>query len=204
METITGRQKQIRSKAEISFANAFHDYPMFTWCVPEEEGRWAKVRTFFEMMVSHGIHYGQLVATSTECEGAIHFTPPGAAEPNTWRWLRCGGLKVLLSWGKESMSRLDRVTRVVNAMRRAITAGQFFYIWQLGVDPAAQGKGHGKALIGRVLRASAAVGVPCYLETFKPRNVKIYEYLGFRVVESRPVDETPLVVYGMLNERPQA
>jgi ribosomal protein S18 acetylase RimI-like enzyme len=177
---------------------------MFTWCLPEEGGRWEKVRTFFEMMMIYGIHYGRVVATSAECEGVVHYMLPGTPEPSTWRWLRCGGLKVLRSWGMEALSRLDAISRVVGPLRRASTHGPSSYILQLGVDPAAQGNGHGKALIGGVLQATAAAGAPCYLETFKPRNVKIYEHLGFRLVESRPVNGTPLTVYGMLHERPDA
>jgi hypothetical protein len=68
MEAITGRARAIRSNAARTFANAFHDYPLFAWCLPAEEGRWAKVRVFYAMMVNHGILLGQVVVMSTECE----------------------------------------------------------------------------------------------------------------------------------------
>jgi ribosomal protein S18 acetylase RimI-like enzyme len=57
-----------------------------------------------------------------------------------------------------------------------------FYLFVLGVEPHAQGRGLGKALL-RALNARADErGLPCYLETDKPTSVQLYESAGYVVV----------------------
>ncbi len=59
-------------------------------------------------------------------------------------------------------------------------------LWQLdsiAVEPEAQGRGIGKALIAVGLTAAKADGTCAFLSTGTPRNVAIYERSGFRVVD---------------------
>ena len=51
----------------------------------------------------------------------------------------------------------------------------------VGVQPDQQGRGIGGALVRMGLEWSGRDGVPAFLETSKPRNVPLYEHLGFRV-----------------------
>jgi GNAT superfamily N-acetyltransferase len=51
----------------------------------------------------------------------------------------------------------------------------------LAVEPDQQGRGIGGALVRIGLEWSERDGVPAFLETSKPRNVPLYEHLGFRV-----------------------
>jgi GNAT superfamily N-acetyltransferase len=52
----------------------------------------------------------------------------------------------------------------------------------LGVAPAQQGRGLGRALLQPMLARADAEQVRCYLETFTERNVQFYTKLGFRVL----------------------
>jgi ribosomal protein S18 acetylase RimI-like enzyme len=65
------------------------------------------------------------------------------------------------------------------------------YLYVLGVDPPMQGRGLGKALLARLSARADADGVPCYLETDKERNVRLYESAGYRVVTDEPVTTKP-------------
>ena len=51
-------------------------------------------------------------------------------------------------------------------------------IW---VEPSRQGNGLGSALIGAMLERADRDGSPCYLETFQPRNVPLYQRHGFKI-----------------------
>jgi ribosomal protein S18 acetylase RimI-like enzyme len=51
----------------------------------------------------------------------------------------------------------------------------------LGVDPPRQGQGVGSALMAPVLARADAAAQPCYLETNKEINVKLYTKHGFEV-----------------------
>lgn len=59
-------------------------------------------------------------------------------------------------------------------------------LWQLdsiAVEPAAQGRGFGAALIAVGVARARADGMGAFLSTGTPRNLSIYERCGFRVVD---------------------
>jgi ribosomal protein S18 acetylase RimI-like enzyme len=58
---------------------------------------------------------------------------------------------------------------------------QHWYLQFLGVDPPCQGQGIGSALMRPMLARADAEGVACYLETFNPRTVPLYQRHGFEV-----------------------
>ena len=192
--------KQLQETATCTFANAFHEYPMFTWCLPDAERRWERVHVFFQMMISHGVKYGQLELTSPGCEGVVHYLPPETPLPGTWRYMRCGGLKLLHSWGQAAMKRLETITTIVDEAREHCMQLPHFYIMQIGIEPAHQGKGHGKALFNKIFAMSEEKNCPCYLETFKTVNVEIYKHLEFQLADQRPVPGSPLTLYAMIRD----
>ena len=64
-----------------------------------------------------------------------------------------------------------------------IPAEPHWMLDMVGVDPARQGQGIGRALIGHGLGLAERDGVPAFLETGNPRNVPYYERFGFRVID---------------------
>src|SRR5262249_61319220 len=56
-----------------------------------------------------------------------------------------------------------------------------YYLFLLGVDPAAQGRGIGRALVAPILERCDRDGVAAYLETSAERNLALYRSLGFDV-----------------------
>ena len=65
------------------------------------------------------------------------------------------------------------------------TAEPAWFLDILGVDPARQGEGIGRALIEAGLAAVRADAMPAVLETANPRNVAYYERFGFELAEER-------------------
>ncbi len=68
-----------------------------------------------------------------------------------------------------------------------------WYLPFIGVDPAAQGRGLGSALMEAALRMVDADGQPAYLECTNPRNVPFYERFGFRALEAIKVGSSPVL-----------
>jgi GNAT superfamily N-acetyltransferase len=64
----------------------------------------------------------------------------------------------------------------------------------IGVPPASQGRGIGAALLRYALEECDRQQVPAYLEATSPRNVVLYERLGFRALGSIQVADSPPVV----------
>ncbi len=70
-----------------------------------------------------------------------------------------------------------------------------WYVMVLGVAPAFQGQGYGRALLQPMLDRAELEGVPCYLETTQPKNVSFYRRLGFDVLVEDVEPESGLRVW---------
>lgn len=64
-----------------------------------------------------------------------------------------------------------------------------WYITAVGVDPASQGKGHGKTLMSRMGTLADEVGMDIYLECAGARNKYFYEKMGFQEVGMELLDD---------------
>ena len=74
--------------------------------------------------------------------------------------------------------------------------------WYLGVvatDPQHAGRGFGRAVMRAGLDRAAADGLPAYLETTNPGNVKLYESVGWTVDSQF---ERPLPIWVMRQDPP--
>jgi ribosomal protein S18 acetylase RimI-like enzyme len=56
-----------------------------------------------------------------------------------------------------------------------------WYLFILGTEPAAQGRGLGSALLAQVLARVDADGMPAYLESSSERNIAWYGRHGFEI-----------------------
>lgn len=64
-----------------------------------------------------------------------------------------------------------------------------WYITQVGVDPASQGKGHGKQLMSQMGELADEVGMDLYLECAGVKNKGFYEKMGFQKVGLEYLDD---------------
>jgi ribosomal protein S18 acetylase RimI-like enzyme len=69
-----------------------------------------------------------------------------------------------------------------------------WYLPVIGIDPRAQGRKLGEALMQPALARCDRDGLPAYLESSNPRNIPFYERLGFRVLTKLQVGESPELV----------
>jgi len=75
-----------------------------------------------------------------------------------------------------------RFLKLTAYMRKRHEPRPHFYLFAIAVDPSRQGRGIGKALLRELHARADAAAAPCYLETEKAINVKLYESQGYRVV----------------------
>ncbi len=108
--------------------------------------------------------------------GVAGWVPPDPPGSHRWRAARETALMVPTF----ARIRHRRVARAVLAeCERRHPAAPHRYLAILGVDPAAQGRGVGAALLRHGLGWSDAEGVSTYLETQKADNVAWYARFGF-------------------------
>jgi ribosomal protein S18 acetylase RimI-like enzyme len=76
-------------------------------------------------------------------------------------------------------------------MAAAVPAEPHWHLAFIGVDPSAQGRGIGAALLHHVLPLVDAQGSQAYLESTNPRNITLYERFGFAVQEEIRIGSAP-------------
>ena len=84
--------------------------------------------------------------------------------------------------GAAAAERFASVLSTLDPFHEGDVPRDHWYVSVLGVDPAAQGRGVGRALLEPVMKDARGSGLPCYLETANPSNVGFYQGSGFRVL----------------------
>lgn len=157
------------------------DDPAWSVGSPRHRGhRRVANRTSFRALLALSRRYGATVRAAG-ADGALEgvavsfdpgrWPPPDGAGALDIAWLFIAG-----------PAPARRAYRDEARMRRAHVAHPHLYLWVLGVDPPAQGRGVGRALIEDAIARSQTQDVPTYLETATEQNVSIYRRFGFQPV----------------------
>lgn len=89
--------------------------------------------------------------------------------------------EVVAVWGSEADTRYRVFLADMGGALGSLQPEPHWRLAWLGVEPGRQGQGLGGALVRQMTARADAEGVACWLFTFTPRNVPIYEHLGFGV-----------------------
>lgn len=139
----------------------------------------ADARPFGECLVARG---GQRII------GAAAWMPPGAMPRTTGREIALQGrIAPVLATGRNRRLAL----RLLDAVDRHHPSDPHWYLFLLGTDPIAQGRGVGGLLMEPVLRRADEEGVFCYLETQKEQNLAYYRRYGFETASELRLDGGP-------------
>ncbi|UKY54653.1 GNAT family N-acetyltransferase [Streptomyces inhibens] len=157
-----------------TLARAFDDDPMMRWFFPDDTTREAGLGRYFTTIFARQyVHHG--VCEHTEAAAAF-WVPPGAQDKAVPDAETIQELAEILG---------DRAPLFQQAAAAAAGHGPqepHWYLAVVGADPAAQGQGHGAALLRSGLAKADAAGLPAYLESSKPSNLPFYEHFGFTVL----------------------
>jgi ribosomal protein S18 acetylase RimI-like enzyme len=194
VEYLQGKQF---SPAAAVLCEAFRDYPLMRYAVPDDGRRVRAVRSLYSSVLRYSLRYGETYTTGA-LEGAACWLPPDNPFPTFWRMVRIGMLGVPYHFGWGGFRRLEAVDKIAEARHREHAPGQHWYLWVIGVAPAHQGKGVAGRLMRPVFEKADRDELRCYLETHKQANVAIYQRYGFRVASETPVPGSPLTLYAML------
>lgn len=109
--------------------------------------------------------------------GVILVLAPGVYPPSLRaRWTALRGALGAGLHGLRNYLRIDEHMQVLHP------GEPHHYLFIIGVDPAQQGRGHGRTLLEALAARADASGLPCYLETDRETSVRLYESVGYRVV----------------------
>lgn len=164
-------------------ARAFESDPMLKYLtVRSKEPLFAR-NAYFRFC----FHSTQIRLLTDDCRAAALWTLPGAKV----------SLAKQLTLVPTIIRKVDfvsvpRCVRAMVAMDQAHPKEPHYYLMAVGVDPESQGKGLGSQIINKTLVDCDRIGVPSYLDTSNPRNIPLYERLGFKVIaETRIAKDAP-------------
>jgi ribosomal protein S18 acetylase RimI-like enzyme len=159
-----------------TLALAFQNDPVFRWMVPNDDFRRRRLPMLFDVFFDIELGRG-LILASADVEAVSFWRSAGKAVTPFGDFL-------LRAWPMITnfAPSLLRMLAVSGAIEAHLPKDRpFWYAHFVGVSPDAQRMGWGAALVRAGLDRARADGLPVYLETARPENVRFYQALGFRV-----------------------
>jgi ribosomal protein S18 acetylase RimI-like enzyme len=168
-----------------TLASAFHDDPVFGWCIPDATRRAAVLPRFFELCAAALLPYeeSQLVGPGA----AVALWVPVGRPPVPEEQAAAFEAAVADLVG-EDMERFGAIMAMLDE-HHPIEPNRF--LWFLGVETAVQGRGLGSTLLASMLERCDREGLAAYLDATSEHNRRLYERHGFVVMAKRSVDCSP-------------
>ena len=175
-----------------TLADGFSQYKLFRYVC---NGRYNHSKMSRFWAVSIALYFGNAVcvADSKEANSVLIYLPPGCKEPNSISYLTAGILKM----GLRRLFRMLRSKDEVQNVAKRYKADDDGYLFAFATRLDKQGQHYGKQLMTAFLRYLDSKGEGCYLETFKPGNVGLYEHFSFQLKEQVPVKSGNLTLFAM-------
>jgi ribosomal protein S18 acetylase RimI-like enzyme len=169
-------------QASSALAEALIEDP-FYWAMTEDFGTDLTARKralcrYFHYSLAEAERIGRCVIAPDPALGASAWLLPrspevDAAESST----KSAYLASVL--GPRGVENYHRIVGYMAPLAARVVPPGAWYLSIIGIAPSAQGRGLGATLLAGTLAAASHARVPCYLETFAPRNLRFYERLGF-------------------------
>lgn len=192
-------QKKDILKAGMVLADAFQHDPF--WRKVLEDANIKQKEAFFEGSIRYGRKYGKVYATSERLEGIVVWVPSESADMTIWRAIRSGSFWSGRRMGMRRLLRMKPIFEPLEADRRTNMKGMvYIYVIIVGVASELQGQGLGGRLLGAVIEESEQMGIPIYLETTTETNVRMYERLGFKLLNKITLPVVHLPQWEMVRE----
>jgi len=179
-------------------AEAFIDYPLYVYTLPNAATRLRSLQTIFEVEITYAHKYGRIYATSPNLEGVMYCLPKEERRISNWKMVKSGAMKVPLKIGRDFVKRQAPITKVHEKLRAKHANFPHTYLWNIGVKPEYQHNKCSSKLIQYLLSDLSERNESCYLETAVEINVSIYQHFGFEIMETVGFPDLNYTVWAML------
>jgi len=173
-----------------ALASAFQDDPVITWVLPDEQRRRAVLPAFMEFRLRKlALPHGEVWMTRDGAAAAAWIPPPGR-----WRMSLTQRLHLLFPMTRFLRLRTPTVLRGLGRMEACHPQEPpHWYLFIIGSEQAAQGRGLGSVLLSHMLSRIDGVGLPAYLESSNERNLDWYARHGFRIMGEFAIPRGPTI-----------
>ena len=182
--------------ASAVLASAFMDDPAWRWIIPDD----ARRRRLLPWLFRSGFEItdADVWTTQGDVVGVARWLPPGRAA------MRVGpALRVFLATPIRlgaATGRFFAYGRAVENLRAQVAPWPHWYLAGIGVDPSAQRRGIGTALLQPGIDGARRDGVRAVLLTNSERNLTFYERAGFRIVAQGDTPEDGPHAWAMVRD----
>ena len=184
-------------EAAAVMGRALVDDPRFVHVRPDPQQRASGVPLMMASLLRIGLAQGDVWATPPPIAGVAFGLPPAHPMIPDEDRDAAGWREVGAAWGSEAFARFKAFAADIGDVAGSLSAQPHWQLAWLGVEPGQQGRGIASTLVRRVTTRADAQGVACQLFTFSPRNVPIYEHLGFRVTRDTILPSSGLRLWVM-------
>ena len=186
-------------KAGDCISRGFHDDPLFSYIIPDENDRRKYNPYLFMGYIWYCLKFGEVYSTSSNLEGFACWLPSEFSHLNPERVKQCGADPFFLRIGWDYLERLTITDQVIENHKQLITEPHM-YLMVLCVDPKFQGKGLGKKLLNSMLKRLDNKNMKCFLDTNKRSNVDLYKRFGFDVIKEYELGDSKVINWSMLRK----
>lgn len=179
---------------------AFEDGPLLRAIFPDDTTRPECARAFMTYAARMWLSSGRVIETTPSQAAYMVWEAPGHKDPPLV-YLRSPGLlfRYLRSASQADAKRAQDWLEYTEKRRHELLPVPHWYAVILGVAPNRQRYGHGAVLTRRGVARADASGLPAFLETNTESNRRLYEKLGFDVIDSGLDDVLCIPVWRMLH-----
>ena len=186
MTTLTRLTESQYPQVGALYGRAFYDDPLYKYIFPDDSTRESQVAWELGLTARYGLRFGEGYATPN-VEGCAIWLPPGQTDFTEERMAQVGITNPAAHLGTESGARFQKFVDESEYYHRQVAPGPHWYLVILGVEPAHQGRGLGRALLAPMLARAEAGRYPVYLETAHESNLDFYAKFGFSVKAEAPL-----------------
>lgn len=180
-------------------AEAFLHYPLMKYAFEgrSEQERVASLHKLYTACVSGADMYGG-VLTTPDSQGAVIWLPGKNFTLGLPREIRSGMAIIPFQIGVKATLRLMNHDGVSEGWVKKNAGPHMGYIWCIGVLAQARGKGYSRILIDESISRMRQQGLTeCWLKTEDPKNVTIYQKLGFTLMNEMVVKSSGIPSWAM-------
>ncbi|MCW3124935.1 MAG: family acetyltransferase [Bacteroidetes bacterium] len=180
-------------------AEAFLHYPLMEYAFKghTESQRLILLHRLFAKCVSAADIYGGVILTDDKL-GAVIWLPGKSSQLNLIHEVRSGMALIPFQVGIKPTLRLMNHDAKAEGWVRKNAAESMGYIWNIGALPEARGKGYSRLLVDQSLDQMHNLGLTeCWLKTEDPKNVTIYQKLGFTLMNEMVVKSSGITSWAL-------
>ena len=185
------------AEAVAVLGGAVVDDPLFVSILPDTQQRVTGVPMLMAMFLRIGLAHGEVWVTPPPIRGVACWLSPAHPTITAEDRNAAGWSEVAAAWGREAVNRYQAFIGDRDGAVSSLAPEPHWHLAWLGVEPGHQGQGIGSSLVRQMTTRADAEGMACWLFTFAPRNVPIYEHLGFRVTRDTNLPRSGLRLWVM-------